>query len=430
MIKYFNENLLHMSGMHKIKCDVLVVGAGPAGLSAARAAAKEGVKTLVIEEHPEIGKPVQCAEGIGEYLLQFLPFRVHRDLLRWKIEGMVFWARDMMVKREGKLWSGYTIDREKWDKWLASLAVKEGAAIKTASRLIYMDFQDDFVVKKVIVEGKDGNRLEIDPKVIIAADGVNSTVIDLLGVGESYIENVVKVKSFEVKNVRLLHPYHEQIFIGDFAPNAYAYIFPISRDRANVGVGVYKSGKKPEDAYQEFLELPIVKEQLKRAINVIEKSGDAPLGYRTKRWFYGNILLVGDAANQNLKPFVEGILPSMICGNIAGKLSADVAKGKGDTSDYPFLVNKSIRPLLRSSDKVLNILHEILRNENKDILNLLLGTNICSLRTIRKMLNERNDVSIRVSSFINNRYRLWATHQLEKLYLAYLFFWRIIRSVL
>ena len=41
--------------------DVVVVGAGPAGCLAAKYAAKNGAKTLIIEEHASIGSPVQCA---------------------------------------------------------------------------------------------------------------------------------------------------------------------------------------------------------------------------------------------------------------------------------------------------------------------------------------------------------------------------------
>ena len=57
-----------------IKCDVLVVGAGPAGSSAARAAAEAGASTICIDKKEEIGHPVQCAEGIGTYLFPLLPF--------------------------------------------------------------------------------------------------------------------------------------------------------------------------------------------------------------------------------------------------------------------------------------------------------------------------------------------------------------------
>ena len=67
-------------GNMTIECDVLVVGGGPAGCSAARAAAMKGLKTILIEEHEEIGSPVQCAEGIGKYLTVYLYSQSQRSV--------------------------------------------------------------------------------------------------------------------------------------------------------------------------------------------------------------------------------------------------------------------------------------------------------------------------------------------------------------
>jgi len=103
--------------MSTIECDVLVVGGGPAGSSAARAAAKKGLKTILIDKKEEIGKPVQCAEGIGSYLFPFMPFEIPKEQLIWKTEGMYFWADDIAIKEEGDKWSGYSINRANWDKW-------------------------------------------------------------------------------------------------------------------------------------------------------------------------------------------------------------------------------------------------------------------------------------------------------------------------
>ena len=55
------------------RCDVLVVGAGPAGSSAARAAAAAGARVLVVERRRTVGRPVQCAEHIPALLLRDVP---------------------------------------------------------------------------------------------------------------------------------------------------------------------------------------------------------------------------------------------------------------------------------------------------------------------------------------------------------------------
>ena len=123
--------------MTTIECDVLVIGAGPAGCSAARSAAKRGLKTIIIEEDNEIGSPVQCAEGIGSYLVQYMPFEIPKNQLIWEIKGMYLWADNIAIKKEGDIWSGYSINRKDWDKWLASLALREGVKIFTNTKFLF-----------------------------------------------------------------------------------------------------------------------------------------------------------------------------------------------------------------------------------------------------------------------------------------------------
>ncbi|UCH71560.1 MAG: NAD(P)/FAD-dependent oxidoreductase [Thermoplasmatales archaeon] len=407
-----------------IKCDVLVVGGGPAGSSAARSAAKNGAKTILIEEHEEIGVPIQCAEGIGKYLIPFLPFKIPKEQLKWEIKGMTFWADDVLIERNGGIWSGHTINRKEWDKWLAGLAVKEGAQIKTNSKLIGLDYSDNFAIKKAIVKSNN-KKIEIMPKILIAADGVNSTVVDLLEIKNNSKNVYVDVKSFEMKNLQLSHPHHDQVFVGDFAPNAYSYIFPITKSRANIGVGLYNSSKKIDTMYEKFLEIPVVKKQLKSGVTIIKKDGTAPLKCHTDNWAYGNVLLAGDAANQNMKPFIEGNIPSIICGNIAGKISANSIKNKQDINEYETSIDEILGPFFKSSDELLEIMLEALSSKNQDFLNLIIGSNIYSLKKVKQLFNTNKDeIQKKIDYWRKSKFKQYSTKFIERYYLFYLFLWR------
>lgn len=368
-----------------MKCDVLVVGAGPAGSSAARAAAKAGAKTVFLDKKEEIGVPVQCAEAIGKYLFPFLPFKIPKEQLIWKTEGMIFHAEDITIERKGSLWTAYTINRKNFDRWLANSAVKEGAELLTSAELVDMEIKNEYEVKKAIVKTPEGE-IVIDPRVVIAADGVDSTVLKLLGFKINKKGNVGEVLSFEFKNLSLYNPNYEHLFIGDFAPGGYAYIFPKSKHVANVGVATLLPGKSLEEYYEQFLEIPEVKRQVKDGIIVEEKRGKVPVRYLTDKWIYGNILLAGDAANQNLKPFAEGILPSVICGDIAGKTAFDYLKGKVTVDMYPKRIKTRVGGLLKISDMATDIAYELAEAENKEtLLKLCILANIISLKQISRL---------------------------------------------
>jgi len=185
----------------------------------------------------------------------------------------------------------------------------------------------------------------------------------------------------------LYKPTYEQLYIGDFAPGAYAYIFPLSKSRANVGVASLFQTEKLERCYAEFLEIPKVKKQLRNGEKVVEKSGWAPIHYLADKWVYGNVLLAGDAANQNFKPFVEGILPAIICGDIAGETAYNFITNANLLSDYQKRVKDKLGDFFSESDHLLDIVYELGKPSNKKshLLRLGISTGIFSPKEIEKL---------------------------------------------
>lgn len=371
-----------------LKFDVLVVGAGPAGCSAARASALKGYKTLIIDKKQEIGNPVQCAEGVGEYLFPYLPFNIPKDQLIWKIEGMSFWVDNISTEKKEEWWKGYTIDRNKFDKWLSIIAVNQGAELWTNAELIDLEFDSGKQVNKAMINRNKKHMEIVQPKVVISADGAESTTLKILGEYNPKDGDIANVYSWEMTNLDLDKPHMEQIYMGEFSPSGYAYIFPKSKKSANFGIGHIQSKKKLDKYFDEFLELEPVKKQVKNAEYVVEKSGKATIGSITDKWIYGNVILVGDCANQNLKPFVEGILPSVICGDIAGQFACNMINKEGFIEQkYKKLIESTLAPHFESSSEMVDILQYIysMKNKKKHLLFYGLVSNIFKPEDLEKL---------------------------------------------
>ena len=104
--------------MERLECDVLVVGAGPAGTSAARAAASRGARVVVVERRAVIGVPVRCAEYIPAVLLG--EAGVGRRFVVQPIRGMRTYCNGRCLQETPA--PGYTIRRDLFDQALADAA--------------------------------------------------------------------------------------------------------------------------------------------------------------------------------------------------------------------------------------------------------------------------------------------------------------------
>lgn len=347
--------------------DVLVVGGGPAGSSAAYSASEGGLNTLLVEKKEEVGD-VACAEALGSYLFPLLPFEIPQDLLKWRADGIQLSTGDTKLVQSGGFYNAWSTERKEFDEWLLKRAEGAGAVVSRGTELVDLDFSGDYSVENVVLE-KGEKEVQVNPSYVIAADGVESTVGEILDVREEKEGGIGHVYSWEMENVSMEDPQLEYIYLGDFAPRAYGYVFPKSEDRANVGAGSTKGDKNLEKYFDEFTG-EVIDSQVKDAEKIVERSGKAPVKYTIPEWQYGNVLFAGDAANQNFKPYEDGILPAVICGDLAGKAAAsDGEKG------YEGLVRGKLGTLFEESDEMLDKMFYIDREfegEKRDLLNLYL----------------------------------------------------------
>ena len=73
--------------MRNLTCDVVVVGAGPAGSMTARFAAMNGCDTILIEKRQEIGSPVRCGEGLARHFVEDTKLPYNRKWIATEVKG-------------------------------------------------------------------------------------------------------------------------------------------------------------------------------------------------------------------------------------------------------------------------------------------------------------------------------------------------------
>ncbi|MGA1820486.1 MAG: NAD(P)/FAD-dependent oxidoreductase [Thermoplasmatota archaeon] len=120
--------------------DIIVIGGGPAGTSAAAVSARMGMATLVLEAKPEIGKPVQCGEGISDRTLDYSGIGEGKWIVH-PIDGYRLFSPS--GDHVGSRTKGFSIDRRLFDLELANTAEAEGCRISLSSNVIGAEWKED-----------------------------------------------------------------------------------------------------------------------------------------------------------------------------------------------------------------------------------------------------------------------------------------------
>ena len=313
--------------------DVLVVGAGPAGATAARFAAKAGLSVLMLDQNPmaKIGEKT-CGNAISTDVFSELEVDPPRSAYHGLVDGIEIVSPDWNVtyhlEQQGA--RGMMLDRLGFGQYLLGLALDAGAELR-----------DNFAVTGPIVDksvaGVRGvnlrrkSREEVGARITVEASGVGAVIRRNMGkdVDNSTDNDETMVCHRQIRNVggndsKFLRIYLDQ----EAAPGGYIWYFPMGGDMVNAGLGVAKGMTNPERAFEVYArKFP----GFNRAALVHAGSAIVPTRRPMAPSVHDGIIFTGDAGFTVDPLHGGGIASSMQAGKIAARTLAEAVE-EGDYS--------------------------------------------------------------------------------------------------
>ncbi|WP_457601418.1 geranylgeranyl reductase family protein [Hydrogenivirga sp.] len=295
--------------------DVLVVGAGPAGATAAYVLAREGAKVLVVDIKRRPGVPVQCAEFVPIQLRHKFPEFFPEEVVAQPVKDMVHftpWGEVVSMYSEG-----YVLHRDRFDRLIVELALEGGAELRLRTQ--FLGFEDG----KLWLEHIDTReRYPLKAGVVIGADGPRSRTARLTGEHTtSFLATAQFTMPLKVRVKDLL------IYFRDYIPGGYGWVFP-KGEFANVGVGI--------DPYYPVNVMHSLRKFVEEVVaegvvqdKVVGRTGGWIPAEGVKRPLRGKVLLVGDAGGFCHPITGGGIANAVYTGAMAGE-----AVLAGDLEEY------------------------------------------------------------------------------------------------
>jgi geranylgeranyl reductase family protein len=289
------------------RCDVLVVGAGPAGAVAARAAARAGARVLLVEQGDGTGDPARCTGLVSPRTQETLGFS-DETVLREIRGGIVHSPGGRTVEIHAEGVKGLVLDRQRLRRELTDLAAAAGVEVRFRTRAAAAS-------RGTVRLEASGKAENVSTRVTIGADGPRSAVgswFSLAGPSQFLRASQAVVAG------RPPAPDAVEVFLGsDVAPGFFAWSVPAEEGRLRVGLAT-ATGNDPEPFLARLLARRFPGEALARAGGLIP-IGPAP------RTADDGVLLVGDAAGQAKPASGGGIYTGSVCAGIAGEIAGTAA---------------------------------------------------------------------------------------------------------
>ncbi|MCA1812226.1 MAG: NAD(P)/FAD-dependent oxidoreductase [Halobacteriales archaeon] len=355
--------------------DAIVVGAGPTGSNAARLLALRGWSVLLVEEHPQVGIPVQCAGLVTPRTFEHTPFPIG-DLHQNDLTGGVVHSPDgTAVEFDGKAVHAQAMDRARFDARMAEHAVLAGVELRTATKAV--GAKRDPLGVTVWLQVPAG-RVAVRCRLLVGADGIRGSVARWFDFPP--VQEIVSCYEAELSGCHIPpgKPGIIPMFAGHAAaPGFFSWIIPVGGDRARAGLAVAPgmNERSAKAYYERMFTDPLSAPYLAGAKPTYLIIGGIPLGLRGQL-VQDRVMLVGDAAGM-AKPTSGG---GIYYGLVASEFLAPVADrglrtdrlSRGDLLPYERHVKRVLGRELRKGN-VLRALYKRFRDADFDRLARLLS---------------------------------------------------------
>ena len=295
--------------MEKIKCDVLVVGAGVSGCISALNLTKQKINTIVLEKEKEVGLHTKNKIDITEDC-RIMPIINELNIpIIQRINTSKWFSRNYSFDLESKIYDLYFkrgTSKDSFEKQMSKKIIENKGVFYTDVKKIKFTYKKN-IVDTVNVKYKNKN-IVIKPKLIIGADGRNSFVLNSLSLKKDNQSFEMMGYGYYSQNKKVFSPNTYVFFDRAYCPGGYFFI-GIMEENCVSCIVLDKSmiKKQPKEYYENFVKKnKVVKNILKNTKKINDFSGCGMISSLKKRTF-GNIMLVGDAGKVMESVFGYGV---------------------------------------------------------------------------------------------------------------------------
>lgn len=299
--------------------DIAVVGGGPAGLSAALGAAKAGGSVILLEKDEGIGQNVRTS-GVT-WIHEIEKLGIGKDHYN-PIRNFSFVSSSNSVTIKGVAPRACVLNVRSAYQHLAMLAAEAGAEIRVRSKVTNATILPDRKMCRLRSRTPNGE-IELDCRTIIDASGFNSLIARSMGLVKEWGRYGIGAE-YECYCENLDLDTWVLMVGSKYSDSGYAWIFPVSRNRARIGVGVGRpeSRSDPVEKLNEILVgRPHPLDQMGKIQPIEFHRGFIPNEGPRTPMVYDRLILVGDSAGQSNPLVLEGIRFAIEYGRIAGEIA-------------------------------------------------------------------------------------------------------------